>query len=147
MENRKQMTKYRHLKSVLIIFFLSLTFRALAPDMQFAFVFVVSEPEDRYDRLIKAVIQVESLGDTLAYNMTEEATGAFQIRPIRLRDYNQRTGNNYQIEDCYNFMVSKEIFLYYAQRIGFEDYESIARKWNGSGKSTLEYWNKVKSFL
>ena len=146
MENRKQMTKYQHLKSVLIIIFLSLSLRALAPEMQIACVFV-SEPEDLCERLIKAIIQVESLGDTLAYNMKEEATGAFQIRPIRLRDYNHRTGNNYQIEDCYNFEVSKEIFLYYAQRIGFEDYESIARRWNGSGKSTLEYWDKVKSFL
>ena len=155
MGNRKQIKKYRHLKSALIIFFLFLTFRALAPDIQVAFVFVsepvdhlnISEPEGLYDRLIKAVIQVESLGDSMAYNLTEEATGAFQIRPIRLRDYNRRTGSNYQLEDCYNFKISKEIFLYYAERIGIEDYESIARKWNGSGKATLEYWDKVKSFL
>jgi hypothetical protein len=153
--NRKQITKYGYLKSVLIIFFISLTYRVLAPDIQVAFVFVSepliqhnnSEPEGLYDRLIKAVIQVESLGDTMAYNLTEEATGAFQIRPIRLLDYNRRTGSKYQLVDCYNFKVSKEIFLYYAERIGIEDYESIARKWNGSGKATLEYWDKVKSFL
>ncbi|MBN1789102.1 MAG: hypothetical protein JW830_01310 [Bacteroidales bacterium] len=155
MGNRKQITKYGYLKSVLIIFFLSLAFRALAPDIHVAFVFVSepidqhnnSEPEGLYDRLINAVIQVESLGDTMAYNLIEEATGAFQIRPIRLLDYNRKTGSNYQLEDCYNFKVSKEIFLYYAQRIGIEDYESIARKWNGSGKATLEYWDKVKSLL
>ncbi len=155
MGNRKQIKKYGYLKSVLIIFFLSLTFRAFAPDINVAFIFVSEpenqhnnpEPEGLFDGLINAVIQVESLGDTMAYNLTEEATGAFQIRPIRLLDYNRRTGSNYQLEDCYNFNVSKEIFLYYTQRIGIEDHESIARKWNGSGKSTLEYWDKVKSFL
>ncbi len=140
------MTKFQILKSILIIFFLLLTIRATAPNVKVAFVFN-SEPVDAYDRLIKAVIQVESLGDTLAYNLTEEAIGAFQIRPIRLRDYNQRTGNNYKSEDCYNFQISKEIFLYYAKQTDFPDYETIARKWNGSGKTTLDYWEKVKSHL
>jgi hypothetical protein len=32
---------------------------------------------------------VETKGDTLAYNPYEEATGIFQIRPIRLKDYNK----------------------------------------------------------
>jgi hypothetical protein len=117
-----------------------------APDSKVAFIFV-SEPVHAYDRLIKAVIQVECSGDTLAFNLTEGAIGAFQIRPIRLRDYNQRTGNNYKSEDCYNLKISKEIFLYYARRIGFPDYESIARNWNGSGKTTQDYWKKVKSLL
>ena len=140
------MIKFRYLKSVLIIFFLLLTIRATAPGLKVTFIFV-SEPIDLYGRLIKAVIQVESSGNTLAYNLIEEAIGAFQIRPIRLLDYNQRTGNNYKIEDCYNFEISKEIFLYYAKRIGFPEYETIARNWNGSGKTTLDYWEKVKSYL
>ena len=77
----------------------------------------------------------------------EQATGAFQIRPIRLLDYNQRTGDSYKIEDCYNYDISKKIFLYYAMQIGFPKYETIARSWNGSGSTTLEYWEKVKSYL
>jgi len=123
-----------------------LTTRAPAPGLKAAFIFV-SEPIDLYERLIKAIVQVESLGDPLAYNLSEEATGAFQIRPIRLRDYNQRTGNNYKIEDCYNYEFSKEIFLYYAILTDFPDYETIARNWNGSGKATLDYWRKVKYHL
>jgi hypothetical protein len=79
--------------------------------------------------------------------VAEEAIGAFQIRPIRLLDYNQRTGKNYKIEDCYNFEISKEIFLYYAGKIGSREYETIARKWNGSGVTTLDYWEKVKSYM
>jgi hypothetical protein len=154
-ENKLQLIKFRYLKSTFIIFFLLLTIRALAPDFKVVFIFVsehvdqhnILEPVNLYESLIKAIIQVESSGDTMAYNLISEATGAFQIRPIRLRDYNQRTGNTYQLEDCYNFQISKKIFLYYAHRISFEDYESIARKWNGSGESTLVYWEKVKSYM
>jgi len=136
----------RCLQIVLIVFFSFLAIRARAPDRKVAFI-SVSEHVNAYDRLIKAVVQVESAGDTLAYNPSEEAVGAFQIRPIRLHDYNRRTGNNYKIADCYNFEISKEIFLYYAKQTGYPDYETIARKWNGSGKATLVYWEKVKSNL
>ena len=116
---------------------------ASAPDIKFATICVTGHV-DAYDRLIKAVVQVESAGNTLAYNPSEEAVGAFQIRPIRLLDYYQRTGNSYKIEDCYDFRVSKEIFLYYARLTGYPHYETIAKNWNGSGKSTLDYWKKVK---
>ena len=134
------------MKSVLIVFFSLLAFQATAPALNVAFIYS-SDPVDAYDRLIKAVVKVESAGDTLAYNLAEGATGAFQIRPIRILDYYQRTGNNYKVEDCYNFEISKEIFLYYARQIGYPDYETIAKNWNGSGKTTLDYWEKVKSNL
>jgi hypothetical protein len=146
MKNKIKLIKLRCLKSVLIVFFSMLAIRSSAPDIKVAFI-PASRPVDSYDRLINAVVQVESAGDTLAYNLSEEATGAFQIRPIRLLDYYQRTGNFYKIEDCYNFEISKEIFLYYARQTGYPDYESIARNWNGSGKTTLDYWEKVKSNL
>jgi hypothetical protein len=134
------------MKGVLIASFSLLGLRASAPDIKVTYI-LNNEPVDAYERLIKAVIQVESAGDTFAFNLSEEAAGAFQIRPIRLLDYYQRTGNNYQIEDCYNFEISKEIFLYYARQIGYPDYETIARNWNGSGNITLDYWEKVKSNL
>jgi hypothetical protein len=134
------------MKGVLIVSFSLLGLRASAPDIKVTYI-LTNEPVDAYERLIKAVIQVESAGDTFAFNLSEEAAGAFQIRPIRLLDYYQRTGNNYQIEDCYNFEISKEIFLYYARQIGYPDYETIARNWNGSGNITLDYWEKVKSNL
>lgn len=140
------MIKFLYLKRVLIIFFLLLSASVSAPDYKTVFI-QVPEPIDPYGRLIKAIVQVESLGDPLAINVIEEAIGAFQIRPIRLLDYNQRTGSKYKSEDCYNFEISKEIFLYYAKRTGFPDYESIARNWNGSGKATLDYWKRVKSYL
>lgn len=110
MENKIESIKLWCLKSVFIVFLSLLGIRVSAPDIKVAFI-CFAEPADAYDRLIKAVVQVESAGD------------------------------------CYNFQISKEIFLYYARQTGYPDYETIARNWNGSGNTTLDYWEKVKSNL
>jgi hypothetical protein len=141
-----QILKLRYLKYLCTILFLLFTLKAAAPNLRFAYI-ITAEPVNAYERLINAVVQVESGGDTLAYNLIEEARGAFQIRPIRLQDYNLRTGKEYKIEDCYNYNISKEIFLYYANIIGIPHYETIARNWNGSGEATLDYWEKVKFYF
>jgi hypothetical protein len=75
------------------------------------------------------------------------AAGYFQIRPIRLIDYNKRTGSYYTRKDLFNYKVSEKIFLYYASQIGPYDLEQIARKWNGSGRNTIYYWSRVKKYL
>jgi hypothetical protein len=104
-------------------------------------------PLKPYQSLINAIGMVETGFDTLAYNAVEEAAGFFQIRPIRLLDYNRRTGSNYQMKDMFNYFIAEKIFLYYAAGIGPYDFERIARSWNGSGAMTIEYWKKVKAFL
>lgn len=144
MKTRIKITKSEIIKSLLFVSFLLFSLSAAAPDTKVMFIFA-SDPVDPYERLVNAIITVESKGDTLAFNPVEQARGAFQIRPIRLKDYNRRTGKNYKAKDCYNLQTSKEIFLYYAKRIGYPDYEKIARSWNGSGKSTLDYWKRVRS--
>lgn len=130
----------------LFVIFLLFATKAIAPDLK-ELVIMKSYPVDLYDKLIRAVIEVESKGDSLAFNPIEQAYGIMQIRPIRLLDYNQRTGKRYKLQDCYRPEISTEIFLYYAKKIGYPNYENIARSWNGSGVKTLEYWDKVKVFL
>lgn len=100
-----------------------------------------------FKRLIHAIGMVETQFDTLAYNPIEQAAGFFQIRPIRLMDYNLRTCSNYTMSDLFNYNISEKIFLYYAAAIGPYDFERIARTWNGSGESTNLYWEQVKKFL
>jgi len=100
-----------------------------------------------FDRLIQAVIMVESKGDTMAFNINEQAAGLFQIRPIRVLDYNMRTGSLYTPGDMFDYEISKKIFLYYASQIGPYKFERIAKSWNGSGVKTLDYWNRVKKYL
>jgi hypothetical protein len=140
------MIKFSSMKMVLVFLFFIISPKVAAPEANVLSVFV-SMPVYPYDRLVNAIIHVESKGDTLAYNEIEQAAGAFQIRPIRLRDYNNRTGNTYTRMDCFNLKVSREIFLYYADKIGYPNYELIAREWNGSGRTTLDYWKKVRLYL
>jgi len=90
---------------------------------------------------------VETKLDTLAYNPEEEAVGYFQIRPIRVQDYNERTGKSYKPADMYDYQTSEKVFLYYASEIGPYNFEKIAKNWNGSGKKTIQYWKKVKNYL
>ena len=135
---------FKKIVSITLLILFSL--RVFAP-AGFSFIIVEPQPEEPFQRLISAIGMVETKNDTLAYNPFEEAAGYFQIRPIRLEDYNKRTGNKYSSCDLFNYEISEKIFLYYASNIGPYDFECIARRWNGSGKNTIEYWKQVKKFL
>jgi hypothetical protein len=138
----------RNLLKKLILFklLLFLNYNAFAP-VNKSVTIPGSEPINPFHNLIHAIGIVETNLDTLAYNPLEEATGYFQIRPIRLADYNKRTGNSYKLRDMYNYSIAEKIFLYYASLTGPYDFETIARSWNGSGEMTTEYWKKVQQHL
>jgi hypothetical protein len=133
-------------KIVLITSLLVLAFKVFAPASE-SVIIVRPSPDEPYRNLIHAIGMVETQFDTLAYNPLEEAAGYFQIRPIRLMDYNNRTGNAYSMHDLFNYKISEKIFLYYAAEIGPYDFERIAKTWNGSGNGTILYWEQVKKFL
>ncbi len=124
----------------------SSTFRIFAP-VSGSLIIVQSDPIGPYKNLIHAIGMVETMCDTLAYNPIEQAAGYFQIRPIRLEDYNNRTGSNYKLTDMFDYKISEKIFLYYASQIGPYDLEKIARNWNGSGHHTVHYWERIRLYL
>ena len=111
----------------------------------FLFALVKTESINPYNIIWEAISMVESHKDCKAYNKKERATGIVQIRPIRLKDYNQRTGSHYKLVDCYKIEVSKKIFMYYAQQYKHNEYNKIATDWNKC--KTNKYWNKVKKYL
>jgi hypothetical protein len=133
-------------KIISVTFVLLLGLKVFAP-MNESLVVVRTLPIEPYNNLIHAIGMVETQFDTLAYNPLEEAVGYFQIRPIRLVDYNIRTGSTYTMNDLFNYKISEKIFLYYASEIGPYNFERIAKTWNGSGQSTIQYWDQVKKFL
>jgi hypothetical protein len=139
---------HSNLRKLIIICFilLSFTLKVSAPCWKSLTICEFS-PLEPYKNLVYAIGMVETRGNTLAYNPIEEAIGIFQIRPIRLKDYNQRTGNNYKSEDLFNYEISKRIFLYYADLVGPYKFEQIARRWNGSGLLTTSYWYRIKQYL
>lgn len=134
----------RRIKVIVIL--LTVSFNVFAPSNN-AVVIFTSQPFEPFRNLISAIGMVETKYDTLAYNPVEEAVGFFQIRPIRVQDYNERTGNSYKPADMFDYETSEKVFLYYASEIGPYKFEKIARSWNGSGKMTIQYWKKVKMYL
>lgn len=103
------------------------------------------------DNLVEAIIYVESRGDTLAYNKSEDALGCLQIRPIMLREVNRILGyNKFKLSDRTSRSKSIEMFNVIRGHLNNPTDERIARTWNGGynyGESTLKYWNKVKCRL
>jgi len=104
------------------------------------------------DPLIAAIIQVESGGDTMAYNAKENAAGCLQIRPIMVREVNRLLGEDkYTLKDRWSKAKSIEMFNVIRSHLKGASDEQIARTWNGgyNGKNipqTLQYWIKVKQY-
>ena len=102
------------------------------------------------DPLISAIIEVESGGDTLAYNSKEDAVGCLQIRPIMVREVNRLVGkDSFTLYDRWSKVKSIQMFNILRSNIKEASNEKIARVWNGgyNGKNnpkTLKYWNKVR---
>ena len=105
------------------------------------------------NNLIDAIIYVESRGDTLAHNVSENAVGCLQIRPIMLREVNRLLGyNKYKLADRWNKSKSIEMFNVIKEHTTNPTDEKLARNWNGGWngykkQSTLKYWQKVKEQL
>jgi hypothetical protein len=133
-------------KIVSVTLLLLLAHKVFAPANE-SLIIARTTPAEPFKSLIHAIGMVETQYDTLSYNPLEEAVGYFQIRPIRLVDYNIRTGSTYSMNDLFNYKISEKIFLYYASEIGPYNFERIAKAWNGSGQSTIQYWEQVKKFL
>ncbi len=138
------MTSYLK-KIVTVTFFSSFASFAFAPGDDA--ITTLKMPIDPFGKLIYALGMVETGNDTTAFNPIEEAVGFLQIRPIRVLDYNKRTGSNFTVFDMYSYKNSKRIFMYYASLIGPYDFERIAKNWNGSGKKTFAYWSQVRKYL
>jgi len=104
------------------------------------------------DPLIAAIIQVESGGDTLAYNSKEDAVGCLQIRPIMVREVNRLLGEDkYTLKDRWSKAKSIEMFNILRSHLKGATDEEIARTWNGgyNGKNipqTMQYWIKVRKY-
>jgi hypothetical protein len=132
--------------SFITLLLITIPYQASSPTVDSLIIFD-SPPVEPYKQLIYAIGFVETMNDNLAYNPIEQAAGIFQIRPIRLQDYNRRTGSEYIMKDLFDYEISERIFLYYADLTGPYNLEQIARKWNGSGHMTTYYWNRIKEYL
>jgi hypothetical protein len=139
-----EMCKLRKLS--LTVSFLLAGLRVVAPE---ANSFIISEsPGIRpFSDLMYATAMVETMGNTLAYNEFENAVGIYQIRQVRIDEFNRRTGSNFTLPDMFDPELSAKVYLYFASQTGPYNFERIARSWNGSGPKTVLYWKRIKEYL
>ena len=133
-------------RAIFASLFLLMTYNASAPDSNHIVV-VRPQPINPFSALIYATGMVETKGNIWAFNEHEKAAGIFQIRQVRIDDYNKRTGNKYTLTDMFDYEISEKIFLYFASLVGPYDFERIAKRWNGSGPMTEMYWKRIKAYL
>ena len=107
------------------------------------------------EKLLGALIQVESSGNDKAIGDSGKAVGCLQIRKEVIKDVNRVYGTSYKMSDRTNRAKSKEICKKYisiyatTKRLGRNvTNEDMARIWNGGPNgykknATKKYWDKV----
>lgn len=104
-------------------------------------------------KAIEIISMVESSGGLYLYNPKEKAAGPIQIRPIVIKDLNQK-GYEFTLQDRYDNY--EPIFVSYithyakSRKDGVVCFEEASRIWNGGPrgprkKSTYEYWKRIRS--
>ena len=106
-----------------------------------------------WERVINAIIQVESKGNPKAFNPNGNCAGILQITPGLVKQCNawlktKKSKKRYTLNDRYNVKKSKEMFEMYQHYFNpSNDVERAIRIWNGGPgykvKSTNEYYRKV----
>lgn len=115
--------------------------------------------QTKIDKIIPALVQVESHGNIRAVGDGGRSLGQLQISKEVVADVNRLTGSTYRHTDAFNpakaNAICKAYLEHYATvgRLGREPtYQDLARIWNGGPDghrkaSTLRYWWKVSSQL
>jgi hypothetical protein len=131
---------------IFTVTFLLFSFRVAAPEIH---TLIIPEPRviKPFSALMYATSMIETMGNPNFYNELENAVGIFQIRQVRVDDYNRRTGSNYTLADMWDVKISEKVFLYFASLYKPHELERISKSWNGSGPLTEIYWKKIKLFL
>jgi hypothetical protein len=134
------------LRTAFLVLFILITIRASSPGID-SIIVPTPPPYNPFLRLMYATGMVETKGNAEAYNLFENAVGIFQIRQVRVDEYNRRTGSNYKLADMFDYSVSEKVFLFFASDIGPYHFERIAKSWNGSGPKTEAYWKRIRGYL
>lgn len=124
---------------------LLISIRSFAPAERCIYVEELT-PVNPYTNVWKAVCQVESGNNPMAYNASENAFGIAQIRDIRLKDYNYRFNKKVPQIALFDVETSRTIFMSYVSQYSPDDIKGIAICWNGISKEN-KYYKKLKKQL
>jgi len=145
--NKPEPAGISRLRKLIFIFtFFLIGFKVSAPEAN-SFIIYEYPGIGAFTNLMYATAMVETMGNPLSYNEFENAVGIFQIRQVRIDEYNRRTGNNLTLKEMFDPRLSEKVFLYFAAHYGPYKFEKIAKSWNGSGPMTELYWKRIKEYL
>lgn len=114
-----------------------------------------------WERVINAIMQVESGGNPKAYNPSGDCVGVLQITPVLVKECNniltrQKSTKRYTLKDRWNAEKSKEMFVIIQEHFNPEhNIERAIKCWNsgafylkGNGwkKKSVGYYNKVMKY-
>ena len=133
------------MKLLTILILSLLSFEVFAPGNNFVPV-LTPEPSNPYLPILNACYAIESSNGVMLLNAKEDAAGPLGIRPIKIADYNRRTGKRITLNDRYNYEISKTIFLYYVSQCDYRDIKGMAIAWNGKSKEN-KYYSKIMKIL
>lgn len=116
-----------------------------------------SKPARNMIDIINAIMEVESRGDSNAYNASEDAVGILQIRQCMVNDVNRilerkKSSIRYTYNCRWDIQKSQDMFRIFCEYYGLTTAEEMARCWNGGPRGinnpyTIGYWNKVEDIL
>lgn len=91
---------------------------------------------NKWDRVMKAIIAVESKGNPKAHNPKGDCAGILQITPILVKECNnilkaRKSTKRYTLADRYNAKKSKEMFILLQEHFNPEmNIEKVIKQWN-----------------
>lgn len=116
---------------------------------------------NKINKIIPALVKVESSGNIKAVGDQGRAKGKLQLHKIYIDDVNRLFGTKYKHDDAFDPVKAEEIVRLYLSHYGklYEkktgktiSFEILARMHNGGGnnyraKATAKYWAKVSKVL
>ena len=110
---------------------------------------------NKWERVMNAIIQVESSGNPKAHNPNGDCAGILQITPILVKECNnllakKKSKKRYTLGDRYNAKKSKEMFIMLQEHFNPEmNVEKVIKQWNCGFYTTqwksksIGYYKKV----
>lgn len=98
------------MKKLLTLILVVITLQSFAPIKIFKDEEIIKKELTHKEKVLLSIIQVESGGDSVAYNKLEDAIGILQLRKIYVKQANRISNKKYAYNDRWNKDKSIEIF-------------------------------------
>jgi len=98
------------MKKLLTIILVAITVQSFAPIKIFKDEEIIKTELTHKEKVILSIIEVESGGDSIAYNELEDAVGILQLRKIYVKQANRISNKKYTYNDRWSKDKSIEIF-------------------------------------